>query len=60
VTSREFKRWLQKQGCLFEPGRGGYLLVRLPGRKSVLPMHGSRQELPKGTVEGIKKDLGLK
>jgi mRNA interferase HicA len=60
VTSREFKRWLQKQGCQFEPGRGGHLLVRRGDRKSVLPMHGSRQELPTGTVEAIRKDLGLK
>jgi mRNA interferase HicA len=60
MTSREFKRWLQKQGCTFEPGKGGHLLVRLEGRKSVLSMHGSRQEIPKGTVEAIKKDLGLK
>jgi len=60
MTSREFKRWLRKRGCQFEPGRGGHLLVRRGDRKSVLPMHGSRQELPKGTVEGIKKDLGLK
>ena len=27
---------------------------------SVLPMHGSRKELPTGLVEAIKKDLGLK
>ena len=60
VTGRELKRWLQKQGCKFEPGKGGHLLVRLGARKSVLPMHGSRQELPKGTVEDIKKQLGLK
>ena len=60
VTSREFKRWLQKQGCQFEPGKGGHLLVRLGNSKSVLAMHGSHQELPKGTVEAIKKQLGLK
>ncbi|OFW31963.1 MAG: addiction module toxin, HicA family [Acidobacteria bacterium RIFCSPLOWO2_12_FULL_60_22] len=60
MTSREFKRWLQKHGCTFEPGKGGHLLVRLGNRKSVLSMHGSQQELPKGTVEAIKKQLGLK
>ncbi|MGH8248125.1 MAG: type II toxin-antitoxin system HicA family toxin [Gammaproteobacteria bacterium] len=59
MTSREFNRWLQKQGCKFEPGKGGHLLVRLGNRKSVLPMHGSKHELPKGTVEAIKKQLGL-
>jgi predicted RNA binding protein YcfA (HicA-like mRNA interferase family) len=35
-------------------------LVRLGNERSVLPMHGSRHELPKGTVQGIKKDLKLK
>jgi mRNA interferase HicA len=60
MTSREFKRWLQKQGCAFEPGKGGHLIVRLGNRESVLSMHGSRHELPKGTVEAIKKDLNLK
>jgi len=60
VTSQEFKRWLQSQGCAFEPGKGGHLLVRLKNRKSVLPMHGAKHELPKGTVEAIKKQLGLK
>jgi len=60
MTSREFQRWLRKQGCQFESGKGGHLLVRRGSRKSVLPMHGSRQELPKGTVEAVKKQLGLK
>jgi mRNA interferase HicA len=60
VTSREFRRWLRKQGCIFEPGKGGHFLVRLGLRKSVLPMRGGKHELPKGTVEGIKNQLGLK
>lgn len=60
VTSLEFKRWLQKQGCRFEPGKGGHLLVRLGDRKAVLPMHGSKHEIPKGTAEAIRKQLGLK
>jgi len=29
VTSQEFKRWLAKQGCTFEPGRGGHLNVSI-------------------------------
>jgi mRNA interferase HicA len=60
VTSREFKRWLEKQGCRFEPGKGGHLLITLGNQKSVLAMHGSNHELSKGTVQGIKKQLGLK
>ena len=60
VTSQQFKRWLQKQGCLFEPGHGGHLIVRLDERRSVLPMHGKGKELGTGLVNKIKKDLGLK
>jgi len=54
------KRWLAKQGCRFAPGKGGHIIVRRGRRSSVLPMHGSKQDLGKGLVESIKKDLGLK
>ena len=54
------RRWLAKQGCGFAPGKGGHLIVRLGDRISVLPMHGKNHELPRGTMEGIKKQLGLK
>lgn len=60
MTSTEFKRWLTKQGCTFESGKGSHLIVRLEDRKSVLPMHGSGKELGAGLVNKIKKDLGLK
>jgi len=60
VTSQEFKRWLQKQGCSFEPGRGGHLTVRLGDRVSSLPMHGNKRDLPTGTVNAILKTLELK
>ena len=60
MNSAQFKRWLAKQGCRFEPGRGGHLKVRLGDRSAVLPMHGSRKELPTALVETIKKQLGLK
>lgn len=60
MTSAEFKRWLAKQGCTFEPGKGSHLIVRLAGRRSVLPMHGKSKDLRTGLVEAIKKDLGLK
>jgi mRNA interferase HicA len=58
MKAREFKRWLERQGATFEPGKGGHLRVTLGGRNSVLPMHSG--ELKKGLVEGIKKQLGLK
>jgi mRNA interferase HicA len=59
VTSQEFKRWLAKNGCTFEPGRGGHLIVRRGDRMSVLPMHGNKKDMPTGTVSAIKKQLGL-
>lgn len=62
MNSKELKRWLEQQGCTLEArkGGGGHLLVRLGDKKTDLPMHGSSKELKKGTVEAIKKQLGLK
>ncbi|MFQ6017909.1 MAG: type II toxin-antitoxin system HicA family toxin [Kiloniellaceae bacterium] len=60
MTPAQFKRWLAKHGCTFEPGKGGHLIVRLKGRKSILPMHGGGKEIGKGLEHKIKKDLGLK
>ncbi len=54
----EFKRWLAKQGVTFGTQEGGHLKIFLRGRQSILPMHG--KDLPKGLVESIKKQLGLK
>jgi len=59
MTSAEFKRWLRRQGCTFEPGKGGHLIVRRGSRMSVLPMHGRQKELGTGLVKAIRKDLGL-
>lgn len=58
MNSREMKRWLAAQGATFKPGKGGHLKVFLNGRRSILPMHST--ELKTGTVEAIKKQLGLK
>jgi mRNA interferase HicA len=60
MASAQFKRWLAKQGCTFEPAKGGHLGVHLGTRKSVLPMHGSSKELGTGLVNDIKKQLGLR
>ena len=60
MTSREFKRWLTQQGCAFEPGHGGHLIVRRGDRMAVLPMHGKQKELGIGLLNRIKKQLRLK
>ena len=58
VTSKQFKKWLAAQGATFESGKGGHLKVTLNGKRSVLPMGSG--ELKRFTMEGIKKQLGLK
>jgi mRNA interferase HicA len=59
VTSAEFKRWLERLGCTFEPAKGSHLKVRLGERSAIIPMHGKR-EIGKGLENAIKKQLGLK
>jgi mRNA interferase HicA len=54
VTSQEFKRWLQHQGCTFERGHGSHLIVRRGQLMSVLPMHGKQKELGTGLVNKVK------
>jgi mRNA interferase HicA len=58
MNSKEFKRWLANQGATFGTMKGSHLKVYLGSRQAVVPMHGA--DLKKGTVEGIKKQLGLK
>lgn len=58
MNSNEFKRWLAKQGATFQTAKGSHVKIFLNGRQSVMPMHNA--ELKTGTVEGIKKQLGLK
>ena len=58
MKGNEFKRWLEKQGAKFTPGRGSHLHVFLNDRHSILPMH--HKELGKGLVAAIKRQLGLK
>jgi mRNA interferase HicA len=62
MNAAELKRLLAKHGATFETHRGGsgHLTVRLNGRKTQLPMHGSNKELGSGLVNKILKDLGLK
>jgi mRNA interferase HicA len=56
MTSRELKRWLEKQGATFSPGKGSHLHIELDGKFSVLPMHG--KDLG-NLAKTIKKQLGL-
>ena len=58
VKSNEFKRWLAGQGATFESAKGSHIKVMLNGKTSYLPMHS--KELKTGTLQAIKKQLGLK
>jgi mRNA interferase HicA len=58
VTSKELKRWLEKQGATFTPGKGAHLRVEPSGKFSVIPMH--NKDLLKGTLLAIRKQLGIK
>jgi mRNA interferase HicA len=58
MNSKQAKRFLAAKGCTFEPGKGSHLIVRLGDKRSVLPMHGSK-ELGKGLWKAIIKQLGL-
>ena len=62
MNAQELRKFLARAGCTFETkkGGGGHIVVRCNGRRSELPMHGSRKELGKGLVNNILKDLGLK
>jgi mRNA interferase HicA len=55
----EFRRWLEKQGVVFSPGKGSHRKVTLNGKTSVFPDHGAKK-IGIGLAEKIKKDLGLK
>ena len=59
VNSKQMKKWLERQGATFRPGKGSHLKVDLNGRQSTLPMHGTA-ELGKGLEAAIKRQLGLK
>lgn len=58
MNSKEFKRLLANLGATFQPAKGSHVKVYLNGKQSILPIHNT--ELKKGTLEGIKKQLGLK
>jgi mRNA interferase HicA len=60
MNSAVFQRWLKSKGTKFDRsrGKGSHMYVTLNGKTTVMPTH--RIEMPTGTVENIKKQLGLK
>jgi mRNA interferase HicA len=59
MNSDQFRRYLAKQDCTFEPGKGSHLMVRRGDKMSILPQHGGKKQLGTGLMNKIKKDLGL-
>jgi mRNA interferase HicA len=59
MNSNQFRRYLAQQGCTFEPGKGGHLIVRRNGRTSVVPQHGGSKQLGTGLMRKILKDLQI-
>jgi hypothetical protein len=59
VNSKQFKKWRTARGATSVPAKGGHLKVLLKGKTSILPMGGSK-DMNRFTMEGIKKQLGLK
>jgi mRNA interferase HicA len=62
MNSAEFIKLLKKHGCTFENHRGGsgHQTVRRGDKKTVVSMHGSGQDLGKGYVQKVMKQLGIK
>ena len=59
MNSSQFRRYLAKRGCAFEPGKGGHLEVLRGDKGTYMPRHGGRKQLGKGLMEKIKKDLAI-
>jgi mRNA interferase HicA len=60
MTSAEFKRWLSKRGCTFEPGKGGHQMFGVGNECRFCRCMARGRELGTGLVDQILKDLGLK
>jgi mRNA interferase HicA len=58
MTSKELRRELTALGATFKPAKGSHLKVFLNGKMSIIPMHS--RDLPVGTLNAIRKQLGLK
>jgi mRNA interferase HicA len=62
MNAKELRKLLAAKGCTFESHKGGsgHITVRRGGRTTQLPMHGSGEELGKGLVAKILKDMEIR
>lgn len=59
MRAKDLKRKLATLGATFEWGKGSHLRVILNGRKSVAPMHSSK-DIGVGLLRAIERELGIK
>lgn len=59
MNSDQFRRYLAKQGCTFEPARGSHLTARRGDKSASVPQHGGAKQLGKGLMRKIKRQLGI-
>lgn len=57
------KRIAAARGLAFaliaERGKGGYQTLLVGGRRCIVAMHGSRHEIPPGTLRAMLRQLGI-
>jgi len=59
MRSRELIKLLEKEGFIFVRQSGSHAIYKKKGKKIiVVPIHS--KDIPKGTLNGILKDAGLK
>ena len=56
MKQRQFRKWLESQGVTVTDGTR-HLKLRYQGKSTILPRH-PNEELTKGTMEGVKKQIG--
>lgn len=60
MNAAQAKRYLTKRGARFTLGKGGHLIVKLNGKRSILPQHGGSKEIGKGLWLAILKQLDIR
>ncbi len=59
MKAKELIKLLEKDGFVFVRQTGSHAIFKKPGNKIiVVPIHS--KDIPKGTLNGILKDAGLK
>ena len=60
MTSKEAKDLLESLGWVLKRIRGSHYIYTKKGNPNTIPIPHPRKDLPKGTVDSIKRKAGLK